>query len=365
MAEPVFFPEPTPLTVAEIAELTGAGLPSGSDTRKYIRGVAALAAAGPEDLTFFENRHYADELAKTKAGVCLCTANNIDEIPPGTIAIAVAEPHRAFAQIAATLFPLAVRPMPILGDHGISERASVHPTAKVEPGATVEAGAVVGARAEIGSDSLIAAGAIIGPDVRIGRHVSIGPCAVVTHALIGDQVTIHAGACVGQDGFGYIPGKTSHTKIVQVGRVIVQDGVEIGANTTIDRGSNRDTVIGEGTKIDNLVQIGHNVVIGRNCLVAGHVGISGSVTIGDGVLLGGKVGIRDNVVIGRGAILAASSAVGTDVPENARWGGTPARPIKEWLRENSALRRLTQRRGEFLKKRAEKDDGRGGPPDER
>jgi UDP-3-O-[3-hydroxymyristoyl] glucosamine N-acyltransferase len=147
--------------------------------------------------------------------------------------------------------------------------------------------------------------------------------------------------------------------------VIIQDDVEIGANTTIDRGSNRDTIIGEGTKIDNLVQVGHNVVIGRNCLIAGQVGISGSVTIGDHTVLGGKVGVRDNVKIGRGVAIAASSAVGTDVPDGVRWGGTPARPIKEWLRESSALRRLTLRGGGAAEDRERLDENAGDAADDR
>jgi UDP-3-O-[3-hydroxymyristoyl] glucosamine N-acyltransferase len=183
--------------------------------------------------------------------------------------------------------------------------------------------------------------------------------------LVGDRVIIHPGACIGQDGFGFVPGESGHRKIVQVGRVILQDDVEIGANTTIDRGSNRDTVIGEGTKIDNLVQIGHNVVIGRNCLIAGQVGISGSVTIGDSAVLGGKVGVRDNVKIGRGAMLAAGSAPATDVPDGARWGGVPARPIKEWLRQNAILGRLTLRDGRSSRTGGGSDDDEGGSPDGR
>jgi len=237
--------------------------------------------------------------------------------------------------------------------------------AAIEPGVTIEAGAVVGPRAEIGSGTVITAGSIIGPDVRIGRDVSIGPAAVVTHALIGNRVIVHAGVCIGQDGFGFIGSSSGPQKIVQLGRVIIQDDVEIGANTTIDRGSNRDTIIGEGTKIDNLVQVGHNVVIGRNCLIAGQVGISGSVTIGDLTVLGGKVGVRDNVSIGRGAAIAASSAVGTDVPDGARWGGTPARPIKEWLRESSMLRRLTMRRSSAVEGEETLNDDEGDATDER
>jgi UDP-3-O-[3-hydroxymyristoyl] glucosamine N-acyltransferase len=332
------------LTISEIAELTGAEPHGTREPERPISGVAALQAAGPGDVAFFDNRRYAEALAATSAGACFCLRRDVTLVPPGTIALATQRPHEAFARVAAALYPSALRPQPVLATAGISPRAEVHPAARIEEGATVEAGAVVGPGAEIGRGSLLAAGAIVGPGVRLGRDCVIGPHAVVTHALLGDRVVVHAGACIGQDGFGYIPG-TTHLKIVQIGRVIIQDDVEIGANTTIDRGSIRDTVIGEGTKIDNLVQIGHNVVVGRNCLIAGQAGISGSVTVGDFVMLGGQVGVRDNVTIGRGAVIAASSAVGTDVPENVRWGGIPARPIKQWLREAETLRRLTLRNG--------------------
>ena len=163
------------------------------------------------------------------------------------------------------------------------------------------------------------------------------------HALIGDGVIIHAGTRVGQDGFGYVPGAGGHGKVPQVGRVIIQDGVEIGANSTIDRGAIRDTVIGEGTKIDNLVQIAHNVEIGRHCVLAAHTGISGSCTIGDYVMMGGRVGITDNITVGTGAMIAAGSGVMSHIPPGEKWGGAPAQPARDWLKANAALRRLARR----------------------
>jgi UDP-3-O-[3-hydroxymyristoyl] glucosamine N-acyltransferase len=186
---------------------------------------------------------------------------------------------------------------------------------------------------------------VIGPDVRIGRECAIGAGATVMHALIGNYVIIQAGVRIGQDGFGYLPGAQGHRKIPQTRRVIIQDGVEIGANTTIDRGSTRDTVIGEGSKIDNLVQIAHNVSIGRHCLIAGQVGLSGSVIVGDFVMMGGKVGIADHVTIGAGAVLGAQSGVMADVPAGARWIGSPAQPVRDFMKGVAALRRLARRRG--------------------
>ena len=190
---------------------------------------------------------------------------------------------------------------------------------------------------------MVGANVVIGPAVRIGRNGAIGASSSIMHALIGDRVIIHPGCRIGQDGFGYIMSPAGHLKVPQIARVIIQDDVEIGAGTTVDRGAIRDTVIGEGTKIDNLVQIGHNVSIGRHCILVAQTGISGSVTLQDFVVLGARVGVNNHVTIGEGAQIAATSIVHGDVPPGARWGGTPAKPAKQWFREMKMLERLAAR----------------------
>jgi UDP-3-O-[3-hydroxymyristoyl] glucosamine N-acyltransferase len=254
----------------------------------------------------------------------------------------VAEPYRAFVTVARALFPAAQRPSSLFGADGIAAGATVHPTARLEQGVVVDPGVVIGPGAEIGAGSVIAANAVIGPQVRIGRQCAIGAGASLMHALVGDRVIIHPGCRIGQDGFGFLPDRAGSIKIPQTRRVIIQDDVEIGANTTIDRGSTRDTVVGEGTKIDNLVQIGHNCSIGRHCFIVSQTGISGSVEVGDHVMLGGQVGIADHLTIGTGAKLGARSGVITDVPPGVQWGGFPARPFREWLKAEAIVGKMVR-----------------------
>jgi UDP-3-O-[3-hydroxymyristoyl] glucosamine N-acyltransferase len=342
MTEPLFHPHPQGLTAREIADLTGAAPSAGGDLDRRVSGIAALDQAGPSDLTFLDNPKYADQLASTCAGICFARGRFAGQAPARVTVLIAREPYRAFTVVAQALFPDALRPSSLFGAEAIAPGAFVHPSARLERGTTVDPGAVVGPRVEIGAGSVIGPGAVIGPDVRIGRSCSIGAGATLTHALVGDRVIVHPGCRIGQDGFGYLAGPQGREKVPQVGRVIVQDDVEIGANTTIDRGASRDTVIGEGTKIDNLVQVGHNVVIGRHCVLVAQTGLSGSTTLGDHVVLGARVGTNNHVTIGEGAQIAAISVVNDDVPPGARWGGTPAKPIKLWFREMKILERMAK-----------------------
>ena len=343
MTEPVFFKRGPGLTIGEIAALTGA-VPHGQVAPDFrIFNFAPIDRAGPADLTFIDKVKYQEVLKTTHAGACLASERFENQVPAGVIRLISAAPYRAFVAAACALFPQAARPSSLFETQADSKNAHVHPSARLEAGVTIDPGAIIGPRAEIGSGTLIGATAVIGPDVRIGRDCAIGAGAVITHALIGDRVIVHPGCRIGQDGFGFLGGARGHDKIPQVARVIVQDDVEIGANSTIDRGGIRDTVIGEGTKIDNLVQIGHNVMVGRHCIVAGQVGISGSVTIGDRAMFGGQAGVIDNVTIGEGALITGCSVVATDVPPGERWAGFPARPMKDWLRSEYTKDRLGQR----------------------
>jgi len=352
MTDPVFFSPARRIDAATVAELCGGVIADPRHASAQITGIASAADGGAGDLVFLEGRRGAALLSGLKAGAVLCSQELAAAVPAGIAVIVTRQPQRSFALVARNLFPDATFPGAWTATTGISPAAHVAPDAQIEPGAIVEPGAVIGPLATIGSGAVISPNAVIGKSCQIGRNTYVGPGATIQAALVGDRVIIHAGVRIGTDGFGFVPGKAGLEKVPQIGRVIIQDNVEIGANTTIDRGALGDTIIGDGTKIDNLVQIGHNVQIGRSCAIAAHCGISGSVTIGDFVMLGGRVGIGDHVSIGSGAQLAASSGLMHDVPAGERWGGSPAQPIKGWLREVSLLRGM-------VRNKTGKKDGNG------
>ena len=316
MSDPAFPQSGRGLTIGEIAAMTGAALPAATLAGRRIADVAALERAAPWDLSVLDDARLAGAAVATRAGACFTTADLAHNLPARVAALVVEEPYRAFVQAARALFAGALRPSSLY-PAGDSAGAHVHPSARLEADVTIEPGAVIGPRAEIGSGTVVGANASIGGDVRIGRNCAIGAGCTVSNALIGDRVVIHAGCHIGQDGFGYVASAQGSLKVPQTGRVIIQDDAEIGAGTTIDRGGVRDTVIGEGTKIDNLVRVGHNASIGRHCMLVAQAGISGGAILEDFVVLGARAGLNDNVTVGEGAHIAAASIVHSDVPAGA------------------------------------------------
>ena len=342
MAQPTFLRQPPSSTLAEIAALTKAHLVDASRADQKVRGLASLDEAGPSHLTFFDNLKYTGQLAQTRAGACLVSERFAVAVPAHVAVLRVADPLFAFVTIARELHADSLRPPSWFDISGIAASAVLHPTARLEDDVIVDPLAVIGPGVEIGTGSIIGSGAVIGPNVRIGRDCDVGAGTTIQFALIGNNVLIHPGCHIGQDGYGFVFGSGRHVKVPQTSRVLIQNDVEIGAGTTIDRGSLRDTVIGEGTKIDNQVQIGHNVTIGRHSLLAAKVALGGSLTIGDHVALGAGVGINNHVNIGDGAQITAMSGVKDDVPANARWGGFFAKPTRQWFREILAVERLVR-----------------------
>ncbi|MGN6538740.1 MAG: UDP-3-O-(3-hydroxymyristoyl)glucosamine N-acyltransferase [Mesorhizobium sp.] len=342
MKDPVFFVPSRRYTVAEVANLTGSELSNSAYSETVIETIASAGDGGGSALVFVEGKRNIGMMATLHAAAVLCPREFADKAPTGVAVLVNPRPQQAFAMIGRLMFPAAATPDTLTSETGVSPRAHVDASAYIEPGAIIEAGAVVGPDAAIGSGTIVAPNAVVGHSCRVGRDSYIGPNVSVRYALIGNRVVIHGGAQIGQDGFGFVGGAKGPERIPQIGRVIIQDDVEIGSNTTVDRGAMADTIIGEGTKIDNLVQIAHNVRIGRGCLIAGHCGISGSVTIGDFVMLGGRVGIADHLTIGDRVQVAASAGLMYDIPAGERWAGLPAQPMRDFFRELSAIRNFTK-----------------------
>ena len=295
-----------------------------------VNGVAPSSSAQADDLCYFDGpKAPVDGDVSAKAAACCIKPDFAQLLPDGVVAICTPFPRYTHSLLARAL----LRPRYWNSASDTETTASIHESAVIDPSA------VVCADAAIGEGSIIGPHAVIGPGVQIGRGCEVGANTSIQCALIGNSVKIYSGCRIGESGFGVMTGPSGAEDAPQYGRVIIQDHVTVGANTCIDRGAFEDTVIGERTKIDNLCQIAHNVVIGRNVVLASFAGISGSVTICDGAMLGGRAGIADHVRIGAGAQIAASAGVFRDVPDGETWGGTPARPIRQWMREIAWLQK--------------------------
>lgn len=338
MADPRFFECAGPFRLAELGALCSAEPGAGSDPDAEFRDVASLEAAGPAEVSFLDNPRYLEQMKTSRAGACIMRPDMAAHAPASMAQLLTPNPYKAFALVARAFHgDPAFEP-------GIAETASVSESAMLGEGVVIEPGAVIGARAEIGARCRIGVNAVIGGGVVVGDDTVVGANAVLSHCLIGARVVIFPGVCIGQPGFGYALDPAGHEKIPQLGRVIVEDDVDIGANSAIDRGAGPDTVIGAGTVIDNLVHVAHNVKIGRGCVIAGLSGISGSTELGDLVIMGGQSGLGGHIKIGSGVQIGGQSAVLKDLPPGAKVMGRPARPVTQILREQATLSRLAKRK---------------------
>ncbi len=335
-ADPRFFRRTGPHTFAAVAGLAGAEAGEGGPV---LHGVAPLQSAGPQEVSFLDNRQYAPLLDATKAGAVIVHPNMAARVPAGCAAIVTPEPYLAWARVAALFHP---PPPPVPGVHA---SAVVDPAASVHPSAEIGPLAVIGAGAEIGPSCRIGPGAVIGEAVQMGPHCRVGAQASISHAVLGARVYVYPGARIGQEGFGFAIGPAGFVTVPQLGRVVLEDDVEVGANSTIDRGSTQDTVIGAGSRLDNLVQIGHNVRLGRCCIVVSQAGISGSTVLEDFVVVAAQAGLVGHLRIGAKARIGAQAGVMRDVAASADVLGAPAVPVREFFRQVATLRKLALRRG--------------------
>lgn len=335
-------------TVAEIAAVLN--LSVRGDGSRTISGVASLNDAGPDDLSVLGSKRWIKQFFDTKAAAVIVHQKvKLPNIIKPAVMVCD-DPDAAFVRVMEMFLPPIPRPA------GIDPTASVSASAVLGEGCALGHHVVIGERTQIGANCIFHSGVFIGPDVTIGDHCEFFPNVVIRERIsIGSRVIIHAGSVLGSDGFGYRWDGKKHSKVPQIGRVIIEDDVEIGSCTCIDRAKTGTTRIGKGTKIDNLVQIGHNVQVGRHCIIAGFVGLAGSVKLGTGVVMGGQSAVRDHVSVGDGVMVAGSSVVWNDVPAGTMVSGTPALPHRQSLREHAALRDLPVLRTQVRKMQEQLD----------
>lgn len=339
MADPRFFHNQGPLKLGDLARIADAELGPGSDPELLIQDVAALDTAGPDALSFLDNIKYVDAFRNSNAGACVVAAKFADDAPSGMALLLSERPYRSYAHIARAFYPSASADS---SDH--HPRAVIDPSALIGGGCTLGANAVIAAEVILAAGVRIGAGAVIGHAVSVGAETEIGANTSLSHCEIGARCLLHPGIRIGQRGFGFDMSPEGHLDVPQLGRVIVGDDVEIGANSCIDRGSGPDTIIGDGCKIDNLVQIGHNVHLGAGCVVVAQSGIAGSAHLEDFVILAGQSGIAGHLRIAAGTQIAARSGVMRDTEPGAKLAGNPAIPTRELFRQLTALAKLAKDR---------------------
>jgi UDP-3-O-[3-hydroxymyristoyl] glucosamine N-acyltransferase len=326
VADPRFFKRAGPFKLKDLARIGSAELGDGSDPERVFVDVAPLESAGADQVSFLDNRRYVDSFRKSAAGACLVEPELADRAPGGMVLLLTKKPYRAYALIASAFYPEVAQAENRHKTAIVDDTAVIGPGVSIGPGAVIAAGAEIGAQCQIGPNAVIDQGVVVGEGTRVGAN------AYLTHCLVGRRCLIHAGVCIGNRGFGFAMDPEGFVDVPQLGRVVIEDGVEIGANSTIDRGSGPDTVIGAGSKIDNLVQIGHNVRLGRGCVLVAQSGIAGSTKLGDYVVVAAQGGVAGHLNLGTGAKIGAQAGVMRDVPDGVSVLGSPAMPARDYFK---------------------------------
>ena len=334
MADSRFFKKREPLSVKEIIRLTGATLKDSSMESTIISDVASISTAKEGEITFVENRRYASQVTSSKASACFLTEDLLSKVPQHMIPLLTNSPRRAFAKLSQSFYEKEGK------TPKISSKSVVAKTCVLGAGCRIDPGVVLGEFCEIGKDCWIGSNSVIDDGVKIGDRTRIGANVSISYSEVGDGCFIYPGVRIGQPGFGFEVDAAGPIEMPQLGRVMIGNNVEIGANTTIDRGAGPDTEIGDFTRIDNLVQIGHNVKVGKSCIIVAQVGISGSTQIGDHSVIGGQTGLAGHLKIGRQVKIAAQSGVTRNLNDGSIVGGAPAVPIEDFRRQVANIKSL-------------------------